>query len=295
MTTLSKHIYSLFFVAVGVCKWFVSSSLAYPNLIEHNLCGDDAHPSTKKVPHKEPRESSPDEMLMKLSWANINASNVPREDENNQGREISRTLFLSTLEYCDSCRFTLSIFDEANPEKESQMLITTTGGEFFDQGAYMDGKLDSDGVMCSFRRYNIRRQSNTHHLIWTAPHSSSPNQKSDERVVFSITAVSEKDGHFMQSKFVLTRNNEINLWNTSNVTDDQNKDIGDGKETQSASRRDSLTEVAAGLIWFLFFGSMAIRCLIYIYKIWRSRFTMQYQTLEEHNHSDTDRCIELTA
>ena len=62
-------------------------------------------------------------------------------------------LQLASLEYCSGCRMVISIEHEV---KDSQFLITSSRGSFFEQGAYLNGDpAGLRGTDCDFRRYNV--------------------------------------------------------------------------------------------------------------------------------------------
>jgi hypothetical protein len=116
-------------------------------------------------------------------------------------------LQLASLEYCSGCRMVISIEHEV---KDSQFLITSSRGSFFEQGAYLNGDFaGSPGTGCDFRRYNVRLALKEHHLIWVAPQLT--ESEADE-VVFKITASGGESASFLHSEFLLRRNDAINVW-----------------------------------------------------------------------------------
>ena len=128
-------------------------------------CDMDAHPSTARARHGIPKKSTNTKIY--VSWANHNASHVPNTNENDTNRKMDPGLQLASLEYCSGCRMVISIEHEV---KDSQFLITSSRGSFFEQGAYLNGDpAGLRGTDCDFRRYNVRRAMDKHHLIWTAP------------------------------------------------------------------------------------------------------------------------------
>ena len=69
--------------------------------------------------------------------------------------------------------------------KDSQW-ITSSRGSFFEQGAYLNGDpAGLRGTDCDFRRYNVRRAMDKHHLIWTACQLT---EVTGDKTVFKITA-----------------------------------------------------------------------------------------------------------
>ena len=170
----------------------------------------DAHPSTARARHGIPKKSTNTKIY--VSWANHNASHVPNTNENNPSRKMDPGLQLASLEYCSGCRMVISIEHEV---KDSQFLITSSRGSFFEQGAYLNGDpAGLRGTDCDFRRYNVRRAMDKHHLIWTAPQLTGSQA---DKTVFKITASGGKSASFVQSEFLLERNDAINVWgnNTS--------------------------------------------------------------------------------
>ena len=170
----------------------------------------DAHPSTARARHGIPKKSTNTKIY--VSWANHNASHVPITNENDPNRKMDPGLQLASLEYCSGCRMVISIEHEV---KDSQFLITSSRGSFFEQGAYLNGDpAGLRGTDCDFRRYNVRRAMDKHHLIWTAPQLTGSQA---DKTVFKITASGGKSASFVQSEFLLERNDAINVWgnNTS--------------------------------------------------------------------------------
>lgn len=173
-------------------------------------CDMDAHPSTARARHDIPKKSTNTKIY--VSWANHNASHVPITNENDPNRKMDPGLQLASLEYCSGCRMVISIEHEV---KDSQFLITSSRGSFFEQGAYLNGDpAGLRGTDCDFRRYNVRRAMDKHHLIWTAPQLTGSQA---DKTVFKITASGGKSASFLQSEFLLERNDAINVWgnNTS--------------------------------------------------------------------------------
>ena len=173
-------------------------------------CDMDAHPSTARARHGIPKKSTNTKIY--VSWANHNASHVPNTNENDPNRKMDPGLQLASLEYCSGCRMVISIEHEV---KDSQFLITSSRGSFFEQGAYLNGDpAGLRGTDCDFRRYNVRRAMDKHHLIWTAPQLTGSQA---DKTVFKITASGGKSASFLQSEFLLERNDAINVWgnNTS--------------------------------------------------------------------------------
>ena len=173
-------------------------------------CDMDAHPSTARARHGIPKKSTNTKIY--VSWANHNASHVPNTNENDPNRKMDPGLQLASLEYCSGCRMVISIEHEV---KDSQFLITSSRGSFFEQGAYLNGDpAGLRGTDCDFRRYNVRRAMDKHHLIWTAPQLTGSQA---DKTVFKITASGGKSASFVQSEFLLERNDAINVWgnNTS--------------------------------------------------------------------------------
>ena len=173
-------------------------------------CDMDAHPSTARARHGIPKKSTNTKIY--VSWANHNASHVPNTNENNPSRKMDPGLQLASLEYCSGCRMVISIEHEV---KDSQFLITSSRGSFFEQGAYLNGDpAGLRGTDCDFRRYNVRRAMDKPHLIWTAPQLTGSQA---DKTVFKITASGGKSASFVQSEFLLERNDAINVWgnNTS--------------------------------------------------------------------------------
>ena len=145
-------------------------------------CDMDAHPSTARARHGIPKKSTNTKIY--VSWANHNASHVPNTNENDPNRKMDPGLQLASLEYCSGCRMVISIEHEV---KDSQLLITSSRGSFFEQGAYLNGDpAGLRGTDCDFRRYNVRRAMDKHHLIWTAPQLTGSQA---DKTVFKITAV----------------------------------------------------------------------------------------------------------
>ena len=173
-------------------------------------CDMDAHPSTARARHGIPKKSTNTKIY--VSWANHNASHVPNTNENDPNRKMDPGLQLASLEYCSGCRMVISIEHEV---KDSQFLITSSRGSFFEQGAYLNGDpAGLRGTDCDFRRYNVRRAMDKHHLIWTAPQLTGSQA---DKTVFKITASGGESASFLQSEFLLERNDAINVWgnNTS--------------------------------------------------------------------------------
>ena len=262
---------------------FQSKGEAWPT--EMRGCGLDAHPSTARGGHGTPQSTN---TKVYVSWANRNASHVINESENDPNRKISSDLKLASLEYCSGCRMVVSIEHEV---KGVQFLVTSSLGTFFEQGAYLNGELAGlRGTDCDFRRYNVRRAMDKHHLIWTAPQLTGSQA---DKTVFKITASGGESASFLQSEFLLERNDAINVWGNNTSPGHNNTSPG-----HAPLREDNL--IVKVFCWLTILVILCLFCLKCTrsskgsQSFWSKVSLLHYHKLEPI-HMSVEESIELRA
>ena len=82
-------------------------SAAHPSLVDHDLCGDAAHPTTKRSRHGAPQVSN--EISFTTSWSSANGSGVPQPGENDPERILPAAWLIQRMQYKPGGRFTLTV------------------------------------------------------------------------------------------------------------------------------------------------------------------------------------------
>ena len=168
---------------------YTLGAIAFPTEVGERFCGDMAHPSRSSGPHGKPI-MSPVSISLFL--------NVTIRTNNTTVKIPSPWETLSdTMQYRDGECIGIIL----THEEESMMMLTTSQGEFLEQGIKLSGdKHSTPGTGCSGKRYNVLFRNISHHIIWCAP----PAQV-EEISDFRITAASGESSSFKQWKFTLRR------------------------------------------------------------------------------------------